>query len=70
MKNNKVYVTLQNGKQFVGERFGADGEVVGELVFTTGMTGYVETLTDPSYFGQIVAQTFPAYRQLRRNARL
>ena len=49
MKNNKVYVTLQNGKQFVGERFGADGEVVGELVFTTGMTGYVETLTDPSY---------------------
>lgn len=59
MKNNKVYVTLQNGKQFVGERFGADGEVVGELVFTTGMTGYVETLTDPSYFGQIVAQTFP-----------
>lgn len=59
MKNNKVYVTLQNGKQFVGERFGADGDVVGELVFTTGMTGYVETLTDPSYFGQIVAQTFP-----------
>lgn len=59
MKNGKVYLTLQNGKQFTGYRFGADGEVVGELVFTTGMTGYVETLTDPSYFGQIVIQTFP-----------
>lgn len=59
MENGKVYLTLQNGKQFVGYRFGADGEVVGELVFTTGMTGYVETLTDPSYYGQIVTQTFP-----------
>ena len=59
MKNDKVYLTLQNGRQFVGHRFGADGEVVGELVFTTGMTGYVETLTDPSYYGQIVIQTFP-----------
>ncbi|MDE7453615.1 MAG: carbamoyl phosphate synthase small subunit, partial [Clostridia bacterium] len=55
----KVYLTLQNGKQFQGYSFGADGEVVGELVFTTGMTGYIETLTDPSYFGQIVVQTFP-----------
>lgn len=59
MKNGKVYLTLQNGKQFIGKRFGADGDVIGELVFTTGMTGYVETLTDPSYFGQIVTQTFP-----------
>ncbi len=59
MKNGKVYLTLQNGKQFTGYRFGADGDVVGELVFTTGMTGYVETLTDPSYYGQIVIQTFP-----------
>ena len=59
MKDGKVYLTLQNGKQFQGYRFGADGEVTGELVFTTGMTGYVETLTDPSYYGQIVTQTFP-----------
>lgn len=59
MKNSKVYLTLQNGKQFTGYRFGADGEMVGELVFTTGMTGYIETLTDPSYYGQIVTQTFP-----------
>lgn len=59
MKNGKAYLTLQNGKQFTGRRFGAEGEVVGELVFTTGMTGYIETLTDPSYYGQIVTQTFP-----------
>ena len=59
MKNSKVYLTLQNGKQFVGYRFGADGDITGELVFTTGMTGYLETLTDPSYYGQIVIQTFP-----------
>ncbi len=59
MKNGKVYLTLQNGRQFVGRRFGADGDVIGELVFTTGMTGYVETITDPSYYGQIVIQTFP-----------
>lgn len=55
----KAYLTLQNGKQFVGARFGAEGEITGELVFTTGMTGYIETLTDPSYYGQIVTQTFP-----------
>ena len=55
----KVYLTLQNGKQFQGFSFGAEGEIIGELVFTTGMTGYIETLTDPSYFGQIVVQTFP-----------
>lgn len=59
MKNGRVYLTLQNGKQFIGKRFGADGDMIGELVFTTGMTGYIETLTDPSYYGQIVTQTFP-----------
>lgn len=59
MKDDKVYLTLQNGKQFVGHAFGAKGDVIGELVFTTGMTGYIETLTDPSYYGQIVIQTFP-----------
>lgn len=59
MKNSKVYLTLENGRQFTGFSFGAHKEVVGELVFTTGMTGYIETLTDPSYYGQIVTQTFP-----------
>ena len=57
--NKKVYLTLENGKVFEGYSFGADREVIGELVFTTGMTGYIETLTDPSYYGQIVTQTFP-----------
>ena len=57
--DRKVYITLENGKVFEGYSFGAEKEVVGELVFTTGMTGYVETLTDPSYYGQIVTQTFP-----------
>lgn len=55
----KIYLTLENGKIFEGESFGAVGEVIGETVFTTSMTGYLETLTDPSYFGQIVVQTFP-----------
>ena len=55
----KVYIVLEDGHVFEGKRFGADGEVLGELVFTTGMGGYIETLTDPSYYGQIVMQTFP-----------
>lgn len=55
----KVYLTLQNGKVFQGYRFGAEGEAVGELVFSTGMVGYMETLTDPANLGQIVVQTFP-----------
>lgn len=50
---------LENGKRFSGKMFGAVKEVVGEVVFTTGMTGYQETLTDPSFAGQIVAMTFP-----------
>ena len=57
--DKKIFVTLENGKVFEGYSFGAEREVVGELVFTTGMTGYLETLTDPSYYGQIVTQTFP-----------
>ena len=55
-----IYLVLENGSHFQGEAFGADvDEVMGEVVFTTGMTGYLETLTDPSYCGQIVVQTFP-----------
>ncbi len=55
----KGYLVLQDGQVFEGERFGAETASVGELVFTTGMCGYLETLTDPSYAGQIVTQTFP-----------
>lgn len=50
---------LENGKVFKGKPFGAKGEIISEIVFTTGMTGYLETLTDPSYYGQAVVQTFP-----------
>ena len=56
---NKVYIILENGRVFEGESFGAEGEAIGELVFTTGVVGYVETLTDPSYAGQIIMHTFP-----------
>lgn len=55
----KAYVMLENGKIFEGYSFGAKGTSIGEIVFATGMTGYEETLSDPSYFGQIVTQTFP-----------
>lgn len=55
----KRYLVLENGTVFEGKAFGADTQSVGELVFTTGMCGYIETLTDPSYYGQIVMQTFP-----------
>lgn len=55
----KVYIVLEDGHIFEGKSFGAEGEALGELVFTTGMGGYIETLTDPSYYGQIVMQTFP-----------
>ena len=55
----KGYLVLSDGKYFEGVRIGADKETVGELVFTTGMEGYLETLTDASYAGQIVTQTFP-----------
>ena len=56
---SKAYLLLEDGHVFEGESFGAEGETVGELVFTTGVVGYVETLSDPSYFGQIVMHTFP-----------
>ena len=55
----KRYLILQDGTIAEGEGFGADAGAVGELVFTTGMCGYIATLTDPSYAGQIVMQTFP-----------
>ena len=54
-----AYLVLSNGITFEGTRIGAHLDRIGELVFTTGMEGYLETLTDPSYYGQIVTQTFP-----------
>jgi len=54
-----AYLVLENGTIFEGEFFGKPAEVTGDIVFTTGMTGYLETVTDPSYYGQIILQTFP-----------
>lgn len=54
-----AFLVLSNGRVFEGKRIGAAGDSIGELVFTTGMEGYIETLTDESYAGQIVIQTFP-----------
>lgn len=59
MSEQKAYLLLANGQIFEGKSFGVTGTTIGEVVFATGMTGYQETLTDPSYFGQIVVQTFP-----------
>ncbi len=55
----KAWLVLANGAVLEGKSMGCTGTVVGEIVFATGMTGYQETLTDPSYYGQIVIQTFP-----------
>lgn len=57
-KDDAVLV-LEDGQVYVGEPYGARGSTCGEIVFATGMTGYQETLTDPSYDRQIVVQTFP-----------
>ena len=55
----KAFLILADETVFEGKSIGATGSTIGETVFTTGMTGYLETLTDPSYYGQIVTQTFP-----------
>ncbi|NEQ55595.1 MAG: carbamoyl phosphate synthase small subunit, partial [Leptolyngbya sp. SIO3F4] len=52
-------LVLADGSFFRGWSFGAPGTIVGEIVFNTGMTGYQEVLTDPSYRGQIVTFTYP-----------
>lgn len=58
-QGEKAYLLLANGQIFEGRSFGAKGTTIGEVVFTTSLTAYEETLTDPSYYGQIVTQTFP-----------
>ncbi len=55
----EAVLVLEDGRSFRGQAFGAVGETFGEAVFTTGMTGYQETLTDPSYHRQVVVQTAP-----------
>jgi carbamoyl-phosphate synthase small subunit len=55
----KAILYLEDGTYFEGENFGMSGEILGEVVFNTSMTGYQEILTDPSYKGQIVTMTYP-----------
>ena len=58
-KNIEAKLILENGMEFKGKAFGYIDDTVGEVVFNTSMTGYQETLTDPSYYGQIVTMTYP-----------
>lgn len=55
----RAVLVLEDGQVFTGRSYGADGSAFGEAVFSTGMTGYQETITDPSYCGQVVVQTAP-----------
>ena len=55
----RALLVLEDGRTFTGDAYGAIGETFGEAVFATGMTGYQETLTDPSYHRQVVVQTAP-----------
>lgn len=59
MAQKRAVIMLEDGRWFRGWSFGAEGETVGEVCFNTGMTGYQEILTDPSYCGQIVTMTYP-----------
>jgi carbamoyl-phosphate synthase small subunit len=59
MPNDGAVLVLEDGTRYTGRAYGARGRTLGEAVFATGMTGYQETLTDPSYAGQIVVQTAP-----------
>ena len=61
MDKKVAYLVLANGEVYQGYSFGAKSETVGELIFTTAAVGYIETLTDPSFFGQMVCQTFPLF---------
>ena len=61
-------LVLEDGTRYQGRAWGASGETLGELVFNTGMTGYQETLTDPSYAGQIVVMTAPHIGNTGMNA--
>jgi carbamoyl-phosphate synthase small subunit len=57
--NPTAYILLEDGTRFDGEACGAEGHAVGEIVFTTGMSGYQESMTDPSFAGQLIAYTYP-----------
>ncbi|CAN5543938.1 glutamine-hydrolyzing carbamoyl-phosphate synthase small subunit [soil metagenome] len=68
LTNDPAVLVLEDGTRHVGRAYGARGTTLGEVVFATGMTGYQETLTDPSYAGQIVLQTAPHIGNTGMNA--
>src|ERR1700709_904933 len=59
MGDATAYVLLEDGTRFDGEACAAEGHAVGEVVFTTGMSGYQESITDPSFAGQLITFTYP-----------
>ena len=70
-----AYVLLEDGTRFAGEACGAEGHATGEVVFTTGMAGYQESVTDPSFAGQLITSRTrmvpaapPALRRASRSA--
>ena len=66
MKNKKAYLVLADGTVFNGISMGKEGTALGEVVFNTCTASYGELLSDPTYYGQIVAQTLSSCRQQRR----
>ena len=58
-RKRQAFLVLEDGTVYRGYAFAGSGEVLGEVVFNTGMTGYQEVITDPSYKGQIVTMTYP-----------
>ena len=66
--NKVAKLALEDGTIFTGKSFGAEGEIDGEVVFNTSMTGYQEILTDPSYRGQIVTMTCPEIGNVGTNS--
>ena len=64
----QAYLILANGRVFRGVSVGCPGTTIGEVVFATGMVGFEETLTDPSYYGQIITQTYPLIGNYGLNA--
>ncbi|HBF96857.1 MAG TPA: carbamoyl-phosphate synthase (glutamine-hydrolyzing) small subunit, partial [Porphyromonadaceae bacterium] len=59
MYNKSLHLVLEDGTVFQGKSFGYEAPVAGEIVFSTGMVGYTESLSDPSYLGQILTLTYP-----------
>ena len=58
-ETKRIKLVLEDGSEFQGQSFGYEGSISGEVVFNTSMTGYPESLTDPSYKGQILVLTYP-----------